>query len=106
MAVYKRGDRWHYRFQVGGQKISGTAGAAGGKADAVALEAKLRADILAGRLGKAPEHYLDDALRRWLSGEASRLRSYPAVVSQVRAIMAHSASTPITQIVAVAERVG
>lgn len=105
MAVYKRGDRWHYRFQVGGQKISGTAGAAGGKADAVALEAKLRADILAGRLGKAPEHYLDDALRRWLSGEASRLRSYPAVVSQVRAIMAHSASTPITQIVAVAERV-
>jgi len=105
VAVYKRGSRWHYRFQVGGQKISGTAGAAGSKADAVALEAKLRADILAGRIGKTPEHYLDDALRRWLSGEASRLRSYPAVVSQVRAIMAHSAITPISQIVAVAERV-
>ncbi len=105
MAVYKRGERWHYRFQVGGQKFAGSAGANGGKAEAVALEAKLRADILAGRLGKTPEHTVDDALVRWLSGEASRLRSHKAILSQVNAIMDHSAGRPLAQIVAVAELV-
>lgn len=105
MAVYKRGERWHYRFQVDGQPFSGTAGANGGKADAVALEAKLRADILAGRLGKTPEQTVDAALVRWLSGEASRLRSHKALLSQVNAIMDHSAGKPLTHIVAVAEMV-
>lgn len=105
MAVHKRGERWHYRFQVGGQPFSGSAGANGGKAEAVALEAKLRADILAGRLGKTPEHTVDEALVRWLAGEASRLRSHKAILSQVNAIMDHSAGRPLAQIVAVAELV-
>ncbi len=37
MAVYKRGDRWHYRFQLGGRQYSGSAGAGAGKAEAIEL---------------------------------------------------------------------
>ena len=105
MSVYKRGDRWHYRFQVGGQRFAGSAGAASGKADAVALEAKIRADHLAGRLGKVASHTVDDALLRWLSGEASRLRSVNSITSQVKAIMDHTAGRPLSQIILVAESV-
>lgn len=105
MSVYKRGDRWHYRLQIGGQRFAGSAGAAGGKADAVALEAKIRADHLAGRLGKAPAHTVDDALLRWLSGEASRLRSVKTLTSQVKALMDHTSGRSLSQIVLVAESV-
>ncbi len=105
MAVYKRGERWHYRFQVDGKKFAGTAGAAGGKADAVALESKIRADHLAGRLGKVASHTVDDALLRWLSGEASRLRSVKSLTSQIKAIMDHTAGRQLAQIVLVAEAV-
>ncbi len=105
MSVYKRGDRWHYRLQIGGQRFAGSAGEAGGKADAVALEAKIRADHLAGRLGKAASHTVDDALLRWLSGEASRLRSVKSLTSQVKAIMDHTAGRPLAQIVLVSEAV-
>ncbi len=105
MSVYKRGDRWHYRLQIGGQRFAGSAGAAGGKADAVALEAKIRADHLAGRLGKVASHTVDDALLRWLSGEASRLRSVKSLTSQIKAIMDHTAGRPLAQIVLVSEAV-
>jgi len=105
VAVYKRGERWHYRFQVGGQKFAGSAGALAGKAEAVALEAKLRADLLSGRLGKAPEHTVDEAMLRWLYGEASRLRSRHTLLSQAAAIAPHSKNRPLAQIVAVAELV-
>lgn len=66
MPVRKRGDRWHVRLQVGGQRYEQSLGPSASKADALAYEGKIRADIVAGRLGSEPEHNLDDALlRRW-----------------------------------------
>ncbi len=105
MSVYKRGDRWHYRFQAGGQRYSGSAGHGAGKASAVALEAKRRADLLAGRLGTTPKHSVDEAILRWVSGEASRLRSRRTIASQVKAITEHTAGKSLSQIVLVAESV-
>ena len=105
MSVYKRGDRWHYRFQAGGQRYSGSAGPGAGKASAVALEAKMRADLLTGRLGTTPEHSVDEAILRWVSGEASRLRSRRTIASQVKAITEHTAGKSLSQIVLVAESV-
>lgn len=105
MSVYKRGDRWHYRFQAGGSPYSGSAGAGAGKAAAVALEAKIRADLLAGRLGKTTERSVDDALLRWVNGEATTLRSKASIASQVKLIMEHTAGHPLQQIVSVAESV-
>lgn len=98
MPVHKRGDRWHVRLQIGGLKISRSLGAAGTKADAVALEGKIRAEVLAGQLGKSTPHTVDEALTRWLQGEACRLRSYPSLLCQVRAIMPHTAGVALAQI--------
>jgi hypothetical protein len=61
VAVYKRGDRWHYRFQVGGRPFSGSAGAGASRAAAVQLEAQRRAQI-AAESGGAAKHSVDDAL--------------------------------------------
>lgn len=98
MPVYKRGARWHYRLQVGGQEFSGSAGSAGTRADAIALEAKVRADILAGRLGKAPSKTVDDAIRRWLAEDASRLKSYKTMLSVSRGTMQFTAGVPLARI--------
>lgn len=105
MPVRKRGDRWHIRLQVGGQRIERSLGAAATKADALAYEGKIRADILAGKLGTAPERSLDDALLRWLEGEASRLKSYNTIKSQIRAISQHSAGISLPGIVAVSQKI-
>lgn len=102
MPVHKRGDRWHVRLQIGGVKISRSVGAAGTKADAIALEGKIRSEVLAGQLGKPINHTVDEALHQWLEGEASRLRSYPSLLCQVRAIMPHTAGAAMSQITDVA----
>jgi integrase len=99
MSAYKRGDRWHYRFCVGGKDVSGSVGPTGTKADAVAIEAKIRAEILSGKLGKAPPRTIDDAIARWLQGEASLLRSYHTVLSQTRAVMPYTNGLLLPQIV-------
>ena len=77
MAVYKRGERWHYRFQVDGQPFSGTAGANGGKADAVALDAFQNAGF--------PEATVDDS-------KAGALR---AALEEAVAVL-HSAGCDVT----------
>ena len=105
MPVRKRGDRWHIRLQVGGQRIERSLGSAATKADALAYEGKIRADILAGRLGTTPDHSLDDALLRWLEGEASRLKSHNTIRSQIRAISTHSAGKSLAGIVSVAQKI-
>lgn len=104
MPVRKRGDRWHVRLQVGGQRIERSLGATATKADALAYEGKIRADILAGKLGTSPDRSLDDALLRWLEGEASRLKSYNNLRSKVSAIMKYSAGQQLPAIVAVAQK--
>lgn len=105
MPVRKRGDRWHIRLQIGGQRIERSLGATATKADALAYEGKIRADILAGKLGTAPDRSLDDALLRWLEGDASRLKSYNTIKSQARAISEYSAGRPLSGIVAVAQKI-
>ena len=99
MSAFKRGNRWHYRFRVSGKDFSGSVGPAGSKADAVAIEARIRADVLSGQLGKVPQRTIDDAIAQWLEGEASRLRSYQTILSQTRAVMNHTNGLPLPQIV-------
>ena len=105
MSAYKRGDRWHVRFTVGGQPFSASLGATGTRADAVAYEAKIRAGLLAGTLGKTPERTIDDALAKWLEGEASQLKSYENLLGKVRAVMAHTSGIPLEQIADVAQSI-
>lgn len=71
MSVKKRGRSWEIRLQVGGRKIARSLGRGSTRQDALELEAKIRRDHIAGRLGHAPERTIDEAIARWLEGEAA-----------------------------------
>jgi integrase len=105
MPVRKRGDTWHIRFQIGGNRIERSLGPAATKADALDYEAKLRREIVSGKLGHAPKRSLTDALARWLKGEAATLKSYDNLLSKVRAIRTECEGKPLEQIVQVAEEI-
>lgn len=105
MPVRKRGERWHVRLQVGGQRIERSLGPSATKADAIAYEAKIRRDIVAGRVGRTPAHSIEDALVKWLEGEASGLKSYDNLLGKVRALRTAAAGRKLTDIVAVAEQI-
>ncbi|HET6719638.1 MAG TPA: site-specific integrase [Rhodocyclaceae bacterium] len=105
MPVRKRGDTWHVRLQVGGQRIERSLGPSATKADALDYEAKLRRDLIAGKLGRAPERTLDEALLRWLENEAANLKDYDGVKNKVRAIRPLTLGKRLADIVQVAEEI-
>lgn len=105
MPVRKRGDRWHVRLQIGGQRIERSLGPAATKADALDFEAKLRKDFIDGRIGRAPARSVEDALVKWLQDEAANLKSYDNLLSKVRAIREDCKDTKLSDIVTVAEAV-
>jgi integrase len=105
MPVRKRGDRWHVRLQIGGQRIERSLGPSATKADALDYEASLRRDAVAGKLQRAPTRTMESALVRWLEGEAAQLKSYTNLLSKVRALESHAAGQRLDAIVLVAEEV-
>jgi len=105
MPVRKRGNRWHVRLQIGGQRIERSLGPTATKADALDYEARLRRDAVAGKLQRAPTRTMESALVRWLEGEAAQLKSYSNLISKVRALQPHAAGQRLDAIVLVAEEV-
>lgn len=105
MPVRKRGDRWHVRLQVGGQRIERSLGPSATKADALAYEARIRQDIVSGKVGRAPDRTIEDAIVRWLLGEAANLKSYDNLLSKVRAIRPQAQGWKLADIVSVAEAI-
>lgn len=103
MSVRKRGNRWHVRVTVGGQRIERTTGQSATKADAIEFEARIRQDIVAGKIGRQPKRSIEDALVKWLQGEAATLTSYNNLLSKVRALRPHAAGKSLESIVQVAE---
>ncbi len=105
MSAYKRGEIWHVRFEVEGQKFSRSMGPGGTKADAIAYEAKVRADILAGNLGRPQKHTIDEAVDKWLDGEGRRLKSNRSLSNMAGVIKKHILGRPLTEIVLAAQDV-
>jgi integrase len=101
----KRGDIWWAIFQIRGQRIAQSAGRGASKAEAIALEARIRADHLAGRLGKAPRRSVAEALARWLDTEARTLKSHTSLLQKAAHIEPHCAGRMLSQILDVAESV-
>lgn len=104
MAVYKRGDRWHYRFQVAGRQYSGSAGEGSTKSAAVRLEAEKRSSVASEAAGHI-QRTVDEAIHRWLVEYATRLKGKSSLESKVRAVIVHSANTPLEDIASVAHRI-
>lgn len=105
MPAYKRGQVWHVRFEVDGQKFSKSMGPSGTKADAVAYEAKVRADILAGNLGRPQKHTIDEAIDKWLDGEGRRLASRTSLSNMAGLMKPHIFGRPLTEVVVAAQDV-
>lgn len=83
MPIYKRKRRWYADVQVGGERVKKSAGQDATKAEAKALEASIRTRLKAHRVGV---HYLDDALLKWLEGDARGLKSYKGILEHASQI--------------------
>lgn len=107
MSVFRhpKTGHWCCRLQIGGQRIQRSAGPSATKADAQALEAAIRRDAIDGRIGKPQTRSLDDALLRWLDGEARTLKDYAGHTSKARAIREYCAGKRLDQIVDAAEEI-
>lgn len=96
---------WNVRLQIGGQRIQRALGPVARKEDALALEAQIRRDHIDGRIGKTPARSLDDALLKWLQGEATTLRDLDGHTAKVRAMRQHCAGLRLDQIAEAADAV-
>jgi integrase len=87
VSVYKRGNTWWTKLSVGGVQIRRSLGT-DKRAEAVELEAQIRTrlaeDRRRGLAGLAPRRTLEEALARWLEGEAVELKSYRHIVNNAR----------------------
>jgi len=105
MSVRKRNGYWRIRIQYGGKRIERSLEAPATRQDALDYESKIRRDIISGKIGKSKKLTIEDALSRWLQGEASTLKSYKNLLTKVRQIEPFIINTPLTSIVDAAERI-
>jgi integrase len=98
MAVRAHGNGWQIRFQHRGHHIARTV--RGTKTEAQQIERALRAKLERGGAAPTLRRTLDDALTRWLTGEARALRSHADAVDKARHWLPW-ATRPITEAPAV-----
>lgn len=102
MPIRKHGTGWEVRIQHGGRRLSKSVAT---RADALVLEAKLRQRVNDAKAGRIPSYSLEEAFTRWLTGEASRLKSYESLQSVVRRVFDSIKDRPLTAIQEVAAEI-
>jgi integrase len=102
MPVRRHGKGWEVRVQSAGQRFSKTVG---NRRDAFELERLVRARLTDRLLGRTPRYTLEEALTRWLTGEAKLLKSYRDLKNKVREMYPQIQGKPLAAIVEVAEAV-
>lgn len=98
MPVRKRGNTWHIDIQIAGQRIRATAGAGATKSQALELEAKIRSDHHAGRVGRKVERLISEGINKWLEGEASHLKSLEKLESHITRLLPHIKGKTFSQV--------
>ena len=77
MSIRKHGNRWQVRLRVGsGRRIERSLPVGATRADAQALETRLRAQLIASATGRVDRYTIDDALDRWVESSAKALKSW------------------------------
>lgn len=102
MPIRRHGRGWEVRLQHAGRRLSRTVAT---RQDALQLEAKLRGRLYDARAGRVPAYSLEEAVARWLTGEARMLRSYDSIVRKVRTIAGHIQGRSLADLADVAEAV-
>lgn len=100
MPVRRHAGKWEARVQHSGRRVSKTFE---NRRDAQEWERRYRGRLEDLRIGRTPDYSLEEALERWLTGEAAGLRSHADLVKKVRVIYPFAKGQPLTNIVAVAE---
>lgn len=102
MPIRKHGAGWEVRVQFGGARSSKSFGT---YRDAQEYERRFKQRIEDHRVGRAPQYTLEEALARWLEGEAKSLRSHANLVNKVRAIYPQVKGRSLLEVADVAEEV-
>lgn len=105
MPVYRRGNTWWVRFQSNGQPYAFSAGAGATYEQAKAIEAQARQDIIQGKLCQRQSYTLEDAIVRWLEGEAQGLKAYTKLLQTIKLIRKHIQDTKIENAQDAAQRI-
>jgi integrase len=98
--IRRHGAGWEVRIQHGGRRYSKTVAT---RSDAQYLEARLRQRVNDTRAGRTPSYSLEEALTRWLTDEAPRLRSDHGHI--VRAILPFLLGRDLGAVVDVADAI-
>lgn len=102
MPIRPHGTGWEVRVQHAGGRSSRTFGR---YKDAQEYERRLKNQIADHRVGRATGHSLEEAVERWLYGEAQALKSHRNLENKVRAMLPHIQGRTLTQISDAAEDV-
>lgn len=100
MPVRRHRTTWEARVQTAGQRLSRTFKS---RQDALEWERRVRSRLDDHRVGRAPSISLEEALERWLKGEAASLKSHADLVKKVRTIYPFALGRMLADIVDVAE---
>jgi len=102
MPIRPHGRGWEVRVQHLGGRVSRTFRSF---KDAQEYERRHKQQIADHRVGRAPSYSLEQAVERWLDGEAKALKSYRNLLDKVRAILPQIQGRKLTDVAEAAEAV-
>lgn len=102
MPIRRHGTGWEVRIRSVKPEISRTFRSRG---DAAEFERRTLQRLQDRRVGRLPTYSIEEALDRWLGGEAKSLRSFGNLQNKVRAIYPHIEGRPLTELADAAEAV-
>lgn len=102
MPIRRHGQNWEVRVQRGGRRLSRSFRS---RRDASEFERRTLQGIEDSRVGRLPTYTLEEAIDRWLGGEAKSLKSFRNLQNKVRAIYPQIRGRMLTEVADVAEAV-
>lgn len=87
MSVRKRGTVWWVTVSFRGQRVRVSAGKGATKEQALELEAKMRSDLHAEKVGRKPERLISEGVLKWLNIECRGLKSARTMESHAKALL-------------------
>lgn len=102
MPIRPHGKGWEVRIQHAGDRISCSFGR---YRDAQEFERRHKQRIADHRVGRASQYTLEEAVERWLYGEAASLESHKNLIDKVRVIYPHIQGRSLLELADAAEGV-
>jgi integrase len=102
MPIRPHGRGWEVRVQHAGSRTSRTFSV---YRDAQEYERRLKQQVADHRVGRAPRHSLEEAVERWLYGEAKALRSHRNLENKVRSLLPFIQGKTLEQVAEAAEEI-